>query len=108
MIFLSEHAKERMKMRINCSEVKMKKVAEKAFASNEPILRGEIINSKFYEEFNGDKPFYRKFMGQIYVFCNLKNTNNVLLITVHRPGNCIRREKELEKKLKRISKRTRK
>lgn len=67
LIFITNHAEERILLRINCSKDKVKKIAKKAWCSKEKI-RQVFIHNKMYYRPNDMHTVYRLFMGHIFVF----------------------------------------
>lgn len=93
LIFITNHAEERILLRIKCSQDKVKKIAKKAWYSKEKI-RQEFIYNKVYYRPNDMHTVYRLFLGHIFVF-RIENLNDRekelfggeyknVLVTVHK------------------------
>ena len=83
-IIITDHAKDSLRERLGCSEAKFQKIAEKAWKATDSIGKGEIANTKFYEELFGDSTVYRKLMGAIYVF--RQEASAAVLVTMYPPS----------------------
>jgi hypothetical protein len=95
-IFISDHARERMRERLGCHESKYLKIACKAWRSNEKCDMREVPNPNNYIRDRGDITHYKKFMGKIYVFVENRNGNKTLL-TVMPSTTSMARKRSLKK-----------
>lgn len=79
---VSDHAYGRMTERFKCNDVKIKKIAIKAWLSKLAVPRSEIIN-------HGRE--YRYYHGFVFIFgirfLRKYNLEQKILITVYRPGH---------------------
>jgi hypothetical protein len=82
-IEISDHAKERIKIRIGPSPRKLKKIAQKAWQAPEltnDFYASKIKKAKFKKYYHEKNRVYREYMGYVFVFA--VNESEKILVTV--------------------------